>query len=1055
MKTRLFFLFGICLLCLDLLLGARALFKIQKQGTKLGIVNRVASPQVASQRILSGYGKLPLSFEANRGQTDGQVRFLSRGSGYTLFLTSDDAVLALQTSKSKNKYQTAKIKDKDALLITSNPEARIPSPAPENPAVLRMKLIGANTAAEVAGLQELPVKTNYFIGNDPAKWRRNVPTYAKVREKDVYPGIDLVYYGNQRQLEYDFLVAPGANPATITLGFEGADALKIAPQGDLWLNADGLQICLHKPLIYQETNGTKLAIPGGYVLRGGQKVGFQVAAYDTRKRLIIDPVLSYSTYIGGTGSDGGTGIAVDSSGNAYVTGLTSSLDFPTKAPFQANPGGSGNNDAFVAKLDATGSALVYSTYLGGSNFDEGSGIALDPGCGGPPPAAQCNAYVTGITNSADFPTTIGAFRTAIGGPPFSQRAFVTKLNPTGSALVYSTYLGGTSQDQGTGIAVDGSGNAYVTGSTNSTDFPTANPVRGFGGGKCVGYYFSGACQDAFVTKLNPAGSALVYSTYLGGNQSDQGYGIALDSVGNAYVTGSTSSTDFPTAIPLQPFGGGTCNGYYFTGPCSDTFVAKLNPAGSALIFSTYLGGSNADTGSSIAVDSSGSAYVTGMTSSTDFPTKNPLQPAYGGSGDAFVAKLNPAGSALVYSTYLGASRFDHGRGIAVDFSGNAYVMGITNSIDFGTIFPVQALNDGRHHTFITSLNPAGSFLTFSTYLGGSNDDNGSSIAVDATGNAYLTGSTTSTNFPTANPLQASLKGFSNAFVSKIDVTIPGPAVMTSPASLSFDQQPINTTSPPQTVTLTNRGDGSLTITNIAANGDFALTNTCGGGVIAAGGSCAINVTFTPTASGTRRGTVTISDNAPGSPRTLPLVGNFAPPDFSISASPTTATVSAGGTATFTITVVSLNDFTGRVNLGCDGQKLPPQATCSLSPLPPPFVTANSSTTSTLTISTTKGSALLAPPFEGPRITPLYAFCLLLLGMALAAVGMRRGKSKKLRIGSISVGLLIILAALQAGCGGGKPPTPATPGTPRGTYDIPVAGTFGQLQHSTTVTVTVN
>jgi len=674
--------------------------------------------------IVESYGKLPLSFEANKGQTDPEVKFLSRGIGYTLFLAPTEAVLALQKAATSNPQQKS-----DRVHTALGPEAA----RAQAPAVLRMKLVGSNPAPRLVGLNQLPGKSNYFIGNNPKKWRTNVPNYSKVRYENVYAGVDLIYYGSQGQLEYDFVVAPGAAPGAITLGLEGAEGMAIDPQGNLVLSIGSGEVSLHKPVVYQEVDGVRREIQGGYVLKEDNRVGFQVAAYDAGKPLVIDPTLAYSTYLGGSDTDRGFGIAVDSGGNAYVTGLTISTNFPTASPFQAACGAGGCEDAFVTKFNPTGSALVYSTYLGGSGNDRGFGIAVDGGG---------NAYVAGGTNSTNFPTA-SPFQAARGG---GFDAFVTKLNPTGSALVYSTYLGGSGgTSQGVGIAVDSSGNAYVTGNTNSANFPTASSFQAALSGP----------RDAFVTKFNPAGSALVYSTYLGGSGDDDGGGIAVDSSGNAYVTGNTNSANFPTASPFQAAPGG---GF-------DAFVSKLNPTGSALVYSTYLGGNGGDFGSGIAVDSSGNAYVAGATASTNFPTASPFQAALGGGFDAFVTKLNAAGSALVFSTYLGGSAGDGGSAIALDVD-IVYVTGDTASTNFPTANAIQAAFGGGTDGFVAKLDIPD--LVFATYLGGSGDDSGASIAVDSGGNAYVTGETASTDFPTMSPFQAAFGGGTqDAFVTKI------------------------------------------------------------------------------------------------------------------------------------------------------------------------------------------------------------------------------------------------------------------------------------------------
>ena len=699
---------------------------------------------ISQKQFQTAYGKLPMSFEANLGQVDAQVKFLAKGSGVSLFLTPIEAVLALSQQEQKP-------------FNHSHQDVLKPQPAAKtSTSVVRMQLKGANPQPQMTGLEPLPGKVNYFLGNDPKQWHSNIPTYAKVQYQQVYPGVDMVYYGNQQQLEYDFVLAPGADPKTIKLAFQGADKLEVDSGGDLVLHTTGGQIKLHKPLVYQQVNGVKQAVRGGYQLQDKQLLSFEVGSYDATKQLIIDPVLSYSTYLGGNGNlsgDRGNGIAVDRWGNAYVTGFAGSSDFPTQNPFQ-NFG-----NFFVTKLNSTGTALVYSTYLGngGNFFADIGGIAVD---------REGNAYVTGTASGPGFPTQ-NPFQSAYGGGGFCSArrycsdAFVTKLNATGSTLVYSTYLGGSYEDNGYGIAVDKKGNAYVTGYTFSTDFPTKNPFQ-------AGLQNS---PDAFVTKLDATGSALVYSTYLGGRNTDYGSSIAVDKKGNAYITGQTlSSNDIP--FPLQnPFQAAS-NGF------SDAFVTKLDATGSALVYSTYLGGSDAETGSGIVVDRWGNAYVTGYTTSSDFPTQNPFQAANGGGSDAFVTKLDQTGSALVYSTYLGGSsgatnaQQEGGSSIAVGRGGNAYIVGTTYSSDFPTQNPFQATLVGPSDAFVTKLEPTGTALVYSTYLGGSNIDIGKGITVDRSGDAYVTGNTNSSDFPTQNPFQAANGyngpyGFPNAFVTKL------------------------------------------------------------------------------------------------------------------------------------------------------------------------------------------------------------------------------------------------------------------------------------------------
>lgn len=673
-------------------------------GRYLHLSKQNVSDSARSTTLLAAYGTLPLSFEANSGQTDSSIKFLSHGKGYTLYLTATDPVLAFGTKTSQ--------------------------------AMLHLHLTGTTTHPQATGLDELPSKTNYFIGNDPQKWRTNVPAYARIRYANVYPGVNLIYYGNQGQLEYDFILAPRANPHTIGLTFAGAQSLRLDTQGNVIVHMVNGDIRQEKPVAYQEVNGVRRVINSHYVLAGGNQLGFAVGAYDAHLPLTIDPVLSYSTYLGGSGNDYGYAIAVDRVGNAYVTGYTWSTDFPTRHALQGTFG-SGEYDGFVAKFNAQGTALIYSTYLGGNGDDSGYGIAAD---------SAGNAYVTGSTTSTDFPIAHALQPTNHG----HTNAFVTKLNANGSALIYSTYLGGSNLDASLAMAVDSSDNAYVTGITNSTDFPTKNALQGT--------YHGGT--DAFVTKINANGSALVYSTYLGGSSYDQGNGIAADSAGNAYVTGYTSSTNFPIAHALQGSNKGR----------EDAFVSKLNASGSVLVYSTYLGGSQQDEGAGIAVDSTGNAYVTGYTQSTDFPTANALQGTINGGTDTFVTRLNASGSALVYSTYLGGSSLDQGYGIAVDSAGNAYVIGLTYSTDFPTVHAIQKTNRSGYDTaFVAKLNASGNAFVYSTYLGGNGGEYGLGIAADNAGNTYVTGSTVSTDFPTVHPVQSKLGsyGYSDAFISKI------------------------------------------------------------------------------------------------------------------------------------------------------------------------------------------------------------------------------------------------------------------------------------------------
>jgi len=649
---------------------------------------------------------LLLHFEKNQGQTDSRVRFVARGGGYAFFITDTETVAVLQ------KQGVA-------------------------PAVLRTQLIGASRQPHVEGDALLEGKSNYLVGADPSKWRTNVPQFGRVRASEVYVGIDVVYYGNQGEIEYDFVVAPRSDPRQIRMRFEGAERIETEASGDLVLRLDGGEIRQRAPVAYQERGGSRQVVQARYRRLGAREFGIALGAYDPGLPLVIDPVLAWSTYLGGGGSDGANAIAVDAAGNVYVTGATQSINFPIANALQAvNAGGV---DAFVTKLNAAGSALVYSTYLGGSFLDSGNDIAVD-GSG--------NAYVAGDTYSTNFPTA-NAFQTSNAG---LLDVFVAKLNAAGTALVYSSYLGGTGSDQTTAIAIDPSGNAYLAGFSDSADFPTANAMQAVNGG----------LYDAFVTKLNAAGSAIVYSTYLGGTAFDRAAGVAVDASGSAYIAGDTASPNFPLANALQASNGGM----------RDAFAAKLNAAGTALVYSTYLGGSGLELANAIVVDGAGSAYVAGFTDSTNFPTANALQASYAGLNDAFVTKLNAAGTALVYSTYLGGSGEDIASAVAVDSAANVFVAGRTNSANFPTVNTSQPFNaSGAADAFASKLNAAGTALLDSTYLGGSTGDGALGIAVDSAGSMYVAGFTTSTNFPIAHALQASKGGGQfDGFVTKLIAT---------------------------------------------------------------------------------------------------------------------------------------------------------------------------------------------------------------------------------------------------------------------------------------------
>lgn len=695
---------------------------------------------------LADYSHLPLSFVANQGQTEAVVQYVASGDGFNLFLTPTATVLSLRAPASAEASANH--------AAVAHPGA---TDSIQQDTVVRMRLIGANDHPLVTGVDRLQGTNNYFIGEDPTSWHHDVPTFGGVKFSGVYPDIDQVFYGREQQLEYDFVLSPGADARRITLAFDGVRNLALNEAGDLLLETAGGTLTQHAPVIYQEFDGSRRLVSGRYVLGALDRVTFDIGSYDMARPLIIDPVLSYSTYLGGSGNDVGHAIAVDSADNAYVVGETSSLTFPGVNAGSFQSAKQNSIDVFVTKISATG--VEYSTYLGGSGGDYGYAIAVD---------AAGAAYVTGQTDS---PTVAGPGNVAFPGVGALQPlykgggdAFVTKISPAGNTLVYSTYLGGGGFERGYGIAVDSLGSAYLTGHTNS-DNGSSGPTGGFPTvGALQANNNSPGNSDAFVSKLTPSGNALVYSTYLGGNGSEfslYGGDIAVDADGNAYVGGSTGSTNFPgaNASAIQStYGAGV----------SDGFVTKLNSAG-GLLFSTYLGGNTYDAVHGLAVNASGEVFVTGYTDSTNFPVFGPtscvtiyichqviLQETKGAGQDAFVARLNATGTAFVYSTHLGGNGGEIGYDIAVDSASNAYIAGWTTSTTFPIVAAIQAVNGGSNgDMFVSALDSTGNTLLYSTYLGGNTgSETARGIALDAAANVYLTGDTNSTNFPTAAPVQA-------------------------------------------------------------------------------------------------------------------------------------------------------------------------------------------------------------------------------------------------------------------------------------------------------------
>jgi hypothetical protein len=1113
-------------------------------------------PPPARERVKASFASLPLGFEQNYGQTDPQVKYMAHANGYTLFLTNRDAVFAFHARSSASERATGH----GPLALQAKSESHA---QPNSEAVVRMRLVGGNSNALLTATDQLPGKSNYIRGKDPKNWHTDVSHYARVSYKNIYPGINLAYHGEQSKLEFDFIVAPESNPAPIDLAFNGVQHLATDASGNLIVSSGAGDVVLHKPVAYQQQSGTRQPVDARFVLKADNQVGFELASYDRSRELVIDPTVTYATYLGGNTEDDAYAIAVDSTGAAYVTGRTDSTNFPTVGGLTTNVAGT-EFAVFVTKFAASGqSPLVYSTYVDGGNTDTGSSsgnaIAVD---------ASGDAFVAGGTSSTTLPFTPLEFQNSNAG---GLDAFVFELNPAGNVVLHSTYLGGPGSDIANGVAVDGAGNVYLVGSTTSSTFPVKNPIQT----SLV------STHDGFVTELNPSLSALVYSTWLGGGPADFASAVALDSANNVYVTGGTGSTTFPFTTGAFQTSCNSCTGGLYN---AFVTVININAAGSSYVYSTYLGGTQNDEGLGIAVDSSGDAYVTGETSSsTSFPLQSALQHTYGGgSSDAFVTKLNPTGSALVYSTFLGGGANDVGTSIAIDGGNNAYVTGQTGSTGvspFPTANPTQGTIGGQNDAFVSEVNSAGSQLIFSTYLGGALNENtpnggGSgalgAIAVDGPGaNIYVTGNTWSTDFPTVSPYQRNNRSIAseeiNAFVAKysqpaftLSATALSPAAVgpgssatstvtisplngfTASVALTCAVAPSGANSPtcnfsPGTVT---GGSGSATLNVVTTSsttlGTYTVTVNGTGPTTAQTASVTLDVTdFTisatplspsalnPGTSGSSTvtiapldgftGTVTLAcalASEPASPTSPPtcqfapsstVIGGSGTPTFTVSTTTTTtpgaytfnivgtgsseaqttsvsftvtapdftisaaapATVSPGGSGTSTVTLTAVNGYASPVNLTCavtgTGSPLP---TCSVTGTNPQTPTA-SGATSTVTIKTTGATAAMVRPSKF-----FYAMWLPIAGLSLVGMGFSSARSRRKKLlGFLMVGMVLTALFLMPACGGssnsgggGGGGGGCTGCTTAGSYTVSITGTGtdpATTTHSTTVTLTVN
>jgi uncharacterized repeat protein (TIGR01451 family) len=1100
-----------------LLLGGLALHssvpasKLAVSGGDQSATQAFTAPDLAASHhpsVQLDLSQLPLSFEPNQGQTDPQVRFLAHGAGYGVFLTADQAVLTLRSPALRSSARSS--------------------------SVVRMQLAGANPAAAAAGTNQLPGKSSYFIGSDPAKWHSGVPQFARVRYQGVYTGVDLVYYGNLGQLEYDFEVAPGADPSQIALRFQGQERAKLDARGNLILAGGGNEVRLKAPRIYQEFGAEQRPVAGRFVLQQDGKVGFELAAYDRRRALVIDPVLTYSTYFGGSSNEscslilgvvsppsGCPAVALDPSSNIYIAGSTASPDFPVVPPAATPPSAfqtalAAAPDIFVTKLNAAGSAILFSTYLGGDGIDTTAGVAVD---------TAFNVVVAGTTASSNFPTTgSSAFQGTRTNA--NAHAFVSVLSPTGENLLYSTYLSGDGAESARGMALDPRNKIYVIGTTTSKDLPDA--THSFPATLGAIQVSSLGNSQFFVSKIDPSLiglPSLAYSTYFGGgnpiNGLTLGGGIAVDANSNVYITGGTNfqhtgspTTDFPILNAFQgcldtpppatpPTTPPTTN--CATGvTAADAFVAKINPAaaaGAQLLYSTYLGGTGDDAGFGIAVDSGLSAYVTGSTSSTDVTIPsgttpfqrcldNPANPSPCPTGvtasDAFVGKFGTpcTGSTctntavpFTYFSYLGGSGTDVGLSIAVDTLQGARIAGWTNSPNFPTPNNnnVQPALGGAVDAFVSRIDTTASSTIalghYGTYLGGTANDFGTSIATDAQGSSYAVGETASGNFPTKNPIQAGPNGPSDAFLTKLGPNLSLALTETvTPLTVGVGN---NATF---TYTITNNGDlttGIIFTDSLPSTATFISassspgqascppatsgTVTCTVGTLNGGAIGTVTVVLAPNLPALPLQPGSLSDGGKVSIFGTPTVVTPAPPpavavvnNFGVSVSPTSATVAAGIPASFTVTVTPTGNIPNTVSLAASGA--PTGGTASF-PNGSSFTNLSSGPQSRqLVVNTT--ARVTTPASLFPVGRPFYAAFLPVSGLALLGVGIGGKNSRRRRV--LMAALLSCFFALivfQVGCGSSSTTT-TTSGTPAGTYNLTVTATSAAASRTQQIVLVV-
>jgi hypothetical protein len=1098
---------GFCVLFVVAILGVAALFLNFAPGHSVPSsqsghflsANQPALTGSAGERVKSALAALPLAFEQNQGQFDPQVKYLARGNGYKLSLTSSDAVLSFASPSARVSRPKQLLQQRFPAHIRRAHNRARPSPpgngasSSTGSASLRMHLVNGNPAAKAEGRDLLSAKTNYFIGNNPLRWHVGVPEYRRVSYSDVYPGVDLVYHGQHNQLEFDFVVAPHAKPENIAMSIAGAQRIETDDRGDLVLSSPDGEVKLHRPVAYQESARGREIVKSRFVVDAENQIRFAVGHYDHGRELVIDPALDYASYLGGNGDDEANGIAIDSSGNYYITGQSDSTG---GFPGGTNPS-AGGYDSFVLKINSDGS-VGYVTFVGGSFDDFGTAVAVTN-------SSPAMVYVAGITDSVDFPVTSGVIQAKSGNPGNTKclspgttcltDGFVFELNSSGS-VSYSTYLGGSNNDGAFGIATDTSGDAYVTGFTFSSNFPlsssplssTLNP----------GNTSSTVYEDAFVSVINPTGTQFIYSTFLGGANNDFGSSIAVDSGNNAYVAGTTSSANFPVSTGAYQTGCGTDGNCNANGTLiySDAFVTKIAAGGSSLSYSTFLGGSSDDGGIAIALDGANNIYVTGVTSydntaalskNDDFPTTHgSFEPSYGNGtstpsntfSNGFVSELTPAGSGksdLVYSSYLGGSNEDAGLGIAADSAGNAYVTGTTLSTDFPLANAFQTSLNGNSDAFYSEVAAAGGSLLYSTYLGGSGDENYDStdqvplsagVVFDpSSDNVYLAGSTSSSSgFPLTSATQPIYGGgafdaFAAILTSAADFSVGSPGL--SPAFVS----PGSSATTSVTIASLNSFAASVGLSCTVVSQPASATSppTCQFSPATVTGGSGKSMLTVSTTGTTSLGAyeIDVVGTGPNTSHAVAVSLNVANISFTLSAATPNA-VSPGNSAMSKVTLQSTN-YSYAVNLTCNvsGTGSPAPTCGSFSPKSP-ITPSSSGTSTTLTIATTGSSAALMQPSKF-----WYAMWLPIAGLSLVGMSFSSAQSRRKKI----LGLLMIVAVMTAlflmpACGGssnnsnngGGNESSCAGCTPAGTYTVTITGTGTdpqQVTQTTTVNLTVN